>query len=289
MKRILIPLLLALLGACSQINEDPALTPLATFAVSNLNDSGRGSFRQAILDANAAPGADSIGFSVGGTITLASTLPDITDDLTITGPDVGVTISGNNAVSVLSIHSGVVNLYNLTITGGHARDYYAGGGILNDGGTLTIINSTISGSRAQAGGGIYSNDVTLTILTTTISDNTAEYGGGVFNGTRGALTVIASTISGNSAYSGDASDDAWGGGVYTDSPVILINSTIAGNSAQFGGGIYNDDAGTLTITNSTIVRNGASGGGGGIRILWQPDPGFTFTVNKCFVALNTAL
>lgn len=287
MKRI-VPLLLTLLGACSQVNEDPALTPLATFTVSNLNDSGRGSLRQAILDANALPGPDSIGFSVGGTITLASTLPDITDDLTITGnifPN-AVTISGNNAVSVFSIDSGVVNLYNLTITGGHARDYYAGGGILHDGGDLYISDSTISGNRAQAGGGIYSNNGTLDIRNTTISDNTAEYGGGVSS--HSTLTVIDSTISGNSAYSGDASDDAWGGGIYTYGPVTLSNSTIAGNSAQYGGGLYNDSSGTLTITNSTIARNAASAGGGGIHIYWKPDPPFTFTLNNSIVALNSA-
>src|SRR5438105_5684282 len=39
----------------------------ATFTVTNTNDSGPGSLRQAILDANAAPGLDTIGFSIAGT------------------------------------------------------------------------------------------------------------------------------------------------------------------------------------------------------------------------------
>ena len=65
--------------------EDRAVP--ATFTVSNLLDSGPGSLRQAILDANASSGADTVGFSsgVGGTITLTSQLA-ITDDLTIRGP-----------------------------------------------------------------------------------------------------------------------------------------------------------------------------------------------------------
>ena len=46
----------------------------ASFVVANLNDSGADSLRQAILDANANPGADTVTFSVSGTITLASTL-----------------------------------------------------------------------------------------------------------------------------------------------------------------------------------------------------------------------
>ena len=40
----------------------------ASFVVTNLNDSGPGSLRQAILDANAATGQDTITFSTSGTI-----------------------------------------------------------------------------------------------------------------------------------------------------------------------------------------------------------------------------
>ena len=65
----------------------PALA--ATFTVTSTADSGAGSLRQAILDANAAAGADLIDFNVGGggaqTIVLASVLPTITDALTIDG------------------------------------------------------------------------------------------------------------------------------------------------------------------------------------------------------------
>jgi len=61
------------------------------FTVANTNDSGAGSLRQAILDANAAPGADTIAFALSGpgvhTITPLSTLPALTDNS-------GVTIDG---------------------------------------------------------------------------------------------------------------------------------------------------------------------------------------------------
>jgi len=58
----------------------------ATFTVDNLLDSGPGSLRQAILDANANPGADLIDFSVAGMIKLTSgALPDITDAVDIDG------------------------------------------------------------------------------------------------------------------------------------------------------------------------------------------------------------
>ncbi|HXG67024.1 MAG TPA: Calx-beta domain-containing protein, partial [Blastocatellia bacterium] len=62
--------------------------PQATFTVTNTNDSGPGSLRQAILDANASAGADLITFSIRSgvqTIAPASALPTITDPVTIDG------------------------------------------------------------------------------------------------------------------------------------------------------------------------------------------------------------
>ena len=42
--------------------------PAATFDVTNTSDSGPGSFRQAVLDANLAPGPDTVSFAIDGTI-----------------------------------------------------------------------------------------------------------------------------------------------------------------------------------------------------------------------------
>lgn len=44
-----------------------------TFTVTSLADSGSGSLRQAILDANNSPGLDAIHFAVAGTIRAAAT------------------------------------------------------------------------------------------------------------------------------------------------------------------------------------------------------------------------
>lgn len=61
----------------------------ATFTVTNTNDSGAGSLRQAILGANATPGADAIRFAIPGSgakiIAPASSLPTITEAVTIDG------------------------------------------------------------------------------------------------------------------------------------------------------------------------------------------------------------
>jgi hypothetical protein len=58
---------------------------LTTFYVANLNDSGDGSLRQAITDANSAVGADVIEFNVAGTIALKKALPTVTDRVEIDG------------------------------------------------------------------------------------------------------------------------------------------------------------------------------------------------------------
>jgi hypothetical protein len=60
----------------------------ATFAVTTADDSGAGSLRQAILDANASPGPDNVVFAVGTgpvTIALASPLPPMTEPTLILG------------------------------------------------------------------------------------------------------------------------------------------------------------------------------------------------------------
>src|SRR5437899_10259399 len=72
---------------------------LSTFTVLNLNDSGPGSLRQAVLDANARPGSDAIAFAHGlsGPLSLTGGELPITDDLTIRGPGEGrLTVSGND-------------------------------------------------------------------------------------------------------------------------------------------------------------------------------------------------
>src|SRR5829696_5031243 len=60
-----------------------------TFTVTNTNDNGPGSLRQAILDANATSGADAIEFDIPGTgvhtIVPATQLPTITGPVTING------------------------------------------------------------------------------------------------------------------------------------------------------------------------------------------------------------
>jgi len=94
---------LHVVGACFVQTGTSAAA--ATFAVINTSDSGAGSLRQAILGANAAPGADEITFAhLHGTITLTSGQLDITDDLTIAGPGAKeLAVSGNDSSRVFDV------------------------------------------------------------------------------------------------------------------------------------------------------------------------------------------
>lgn len=105
----------ALLLAFVLLAVAPLASLAATFTVTNTNDSGVGSLRQAILDANANVGADTITFAIPGsgvqTITLASSLPDATDPVTIdgytqSGASANTLAVGDNAVLTVRVNGG---------------------------------------------------------------------------------------------------------------------------------------------------------------------------------------
>jgi len=249
-----------------------------SYLVTNHDDSGEGSLRQAILDANANPGPDTIEFdkSAWGTITLTSGELLITDDLTITGPGVfALTVSGNHQSRVFEINSGItVDISGLTVSDGLASGY--GGGILNNG-TLTISNVVVSSNSATPGGGGIANNGTLTITNSTLSGNsTSGRGGAINNNNAGMVTITSSTLSGNSATTG--------GGIYTNAAttVTLINSTLSGNSGSKGGGIYND-SGTVNVSFTTLSGNSAATGGGIYN-----EAGGTLNIKNSIVANSTS-
>jgi len=214
---------------------------MATFTVTNLFDSGTGSFRQAIFDANATTGADDILFNEGlsgGTINLTSGELLIADDLTIKGLGADVlTVDAGGLSRVFNIDDGVddsfidVLIDGLTITGGKAPSsgssfssvQNSGGGILSR--ENLAINSSII-SKNNGGGGIFSQDSDLTVTNSMISGN---LGDGITINSPSSLDQIAH--------------------------VRVANTTISGNSAN---GIFNYNS-NLEVTQSTISGNSTSG------------------------------
>ena len=222
-------------------------------SVTNLNDSGAGSLRQALLDANTAPGQDVITFATGvsGTISLLSDFPDLTEAIDLEGPGSSV----------------------ITIDGGWTQAGGSGAGheifdISDDGsGTWTLSGITVTGGNSVQGGAIWScNDSPLNLLDVALTGNYAgDGGGGVYLCGTGDVVITESSITGNTAAGG-------GGGLGADteyySTLTIINSDISNNTAgKWAGALYLDtDGGNITIVGSTIANNTAVDGGGAVLV-----------------------
>ena len=243
----------------------------ATFTVTNTLDTGMGSLRGAINSANAAPTvANTINFTVSGTITLGSSLPAIANtspgNLTIDGSGQSITIDGANSFQVFSVNAGaMLDLRNLTIAHGNEQSIpegEAGGGVRNHG-TLTVTNCTFSNNIAGLGGGAILNDSTLTVTNSTFSGNSAEAQGGAIENV-GTLIVTNCTFSGNSA------GLVKGGGIFNGGAASVKGSILAGSggSENCNGSIT--DAGYNISDDSTCFINGVNGSLAGVNPLLRP-------------------
>jgi hypothetical protein len=233
----------------------------ATFTVTNLDDAGAGSLRQAVLDANAAPGADIIDFQPGltGTVTLTTGEIGIVDPVDVQGPGAtDLTVSGNNSSLIFYIDATTadVTISGLTLSEGAGS---LGGAIYLYGntGSLTLENVTISGNASSAGGGLAAVYAPLTIRNSIITNNYAFVGGGLV-AAYAPVTIENTTISGNTAL-------ALGGAafsIYAD--LTVTDSTVSGNAADAGGGLAAYASPSFTIERTTISGNTAAAEGGGI-------------------------
>ncbi|NQV25154.1 MAG: hypothetical protein HQ518_12390, partial [Rhodopirellula sp.] len=284
-------------------NAVEAWTTITTITVNTTNDTvdvnpgdgivadaaGNVSLRAAIMEANALAGNDTIvlpagtyAFTLGG----AGDNTSATGDLDITETTGSLTIIGAGAAStvidarslerVFHILGGAtLNLRGVTVTGGRVTGSVDGGGIRNDGGTVTIADSVITQNTSQNSAGGINNTGNLTLTRVTVSDNSAaKTGGGILNA--GNLIINTSTIGGTSDPSDPLIPDLRntsvlaGGGIVnlTTGTLVMNNSTIAGNvatsAAAQGAGLYS--IGTATLTNVTIAENESGGAGGGLAV-----------------------
>jgi hypothetical protein len=277
----------------------------ATIIVMNAADSGTGSLREALADAN---DGDTINFDASlNYIGLLSGELVVDKSVTISGSgEANLMVVGNQRVRVFHITNGVtVSISGLSIRLGWSDDGGGGGGILNDHSTLTVSNCMIWGNLAgiyDLGGGICNDgsfgSASLEINNSSVLFNDSEdRGGGIYNnGVSGSatLTINNSTVRGNSA--GNA-----GGGIYNDgsegsATLTINNSTLSDNSAWYagssGGGIYNTPDsygnGTVMINNSTVSGNSAGFDGGGIHNA-AIQSSATLTLNNSTVSDNSAV
>jgi hypothetical protein len=294
---------LVFVGTLTTIPPNPARA--ASFNVTSTADSATpGTLRQAILDAianGAGPHTITFDAALGGqTIQLGSSLPVITVNMTITAPTGGIIIRGGGSATPFTLFivaaSGNLTFNGVTVTNGRATvpciefgqgfcggginnagtltvtnstisgnapsgDFGGGGGIQNDGGTVTITNSTLTGNFIDAvasGGGVAVNNVngTLTIINSTVtnnSNNTLFASSGAVRTSGGTLTVTGTTFSGNTTQSSNASISA------RDSTTNVTNSTFDSNIGDQGGGGIGASGGSIRITNSAFTNNSGLG------------------------------
>ena len=278
------------MGMLGQLNANLG-QPNQTFVVTNLNDSGAGSLRQAILNANASPGYDMIVFQLAqgnaiqngvvdiiktldaqstDTITLASGPLEITDSVAVTGPGANLLrVSGGGSSRVFNIHS--ANDTNLTMEDkimlSFAGSIAPGSAIAPDPLALTFENSdTFSTSNTNA---------SLSRVNETVTN--------LFTASNSSMIVV---LSGMTIMNGQSAQT--GGGILSLNTSLLLNDigvshNVVIGANQTGGGIFAYD-GSLDIINSTISHNSASGDGGGIASI-----GASVNIVHSTISNNTAL
>mgnify|MGYP000986080648 CR=1 FL=1 len=288
----------------------------ATLTVTTLADSGPGSFRQAVLDANASAGTDVIDLTgLAGTIALTGGWVQITDSVQITGPgaptltiDAGGGLIGLEVIAAAPIRVSIsgVRVSGATAAGGRAIDstnasltldgvQAVGNGrgvyvsAFDDPANTVVIRDSVVSGNTQNGGLVVANTVAgsaVTIERTTIADNRAPggFGAGILLSGAADVTVADSTVARNVA-------GTEGGGVevvYSTGRTLITRSSIVGNTAgTSGGGIYlAATSRPVEIANSTVAGNIALGplGGGGIHA----DDGAALTLRTATVVGNSA-
>jgi hypothetical protein len=242
----------------------PADVPITSIPVSNCDDSGAGSLRDAV---NSAVDGDTIDLTAldCSTITLTSGAIVVpVDSLTIQGPSaLLLTIDGGYSDRVFW-HLGFGELTIADVSVAHGRKY------LNDGGT-----------GDAAGGCIFSTgDVTLDhawakYCKAGSNDSSATVRGGAVYAENGVF-MNGSIVTGSTAYTVGTTASR-GGGVYTPGDLLVLYSTISGNTATTtGGGVqvgssHGTPGGYGRIKYSTITANtqrttGYVLGGGGVYL-----------------------
>ncbi|MBI2297412.1 MAG: right-handed parallel beta-helix repeat-containing protein, partial [Armatimonadetes bacterium] len=286
----------------------------ATIVVTNTNDSGPGSLRAAMGDANATAGPDTIQFDIPGAgphvIQPLSRLPDLTDPgTTIDGTSQPgyagspvVVLNGSLAVGAygLGVSAGGTVIQGLGITGFAWYGIAAGGQgsgtiernvISNNGGGIALTQVSAATVRSNLITGNWRTGLFCcgpgsrpTISGNTISGNTDAYLGGGISCIGASPTIEDNEISGNTAGSN-------GGGIYccgASAQPELRNNTLSGNSAGGnGGGVAVDYGSSPTIRENTLTGNTAGGLGGGLSASGSGQPAIqynTFAGNHANVA-----
>ena len=248
-----------------------------TFEVTNLNDPGAGSLRQAIDNSNSNPGPDKIVFSEGlsGTITLNLGILTITDDLQISGPGADrITIDADNKTRIFVIRDSqdlrsiAVKIIGLELINGNDD---SGGAIVNFE-NLTIASCVLRDCSADSFAGAIWNvaddqfqsqiAARLHIMNSEFRNNQAVIGGAIKNAGSGIIEIITNSIFADNQ--ANILEFSGAGAISNDGTINEIsNSTFDRNLARTrGGAIDNGEAALIqNISNCTFTENAGESGG----------------------------
>jgi predicted outer membrane repeat protein len=129
------------------------------------------------------------------------------------------------------------------------------GGAVANNGPLVVAASSLVADTAVRGGALFQDGGTLTLLTSTVSSNSGYQSGGGLDIEAGSAVLVALTVAQNAAASG--------GGLFvaaTADPVLLRNSIVWGNTDL--GGTANNIGGAALASSSSYNLIGAGGSGG---------------------------
>jgi trimeric autotransporter adhesin len=255
---------------------------LATFTVINTNDSGAGSLRQAMLDANSTAGADIITFNIAGTgahtITPLSALPTITGAVTIDATsDDSWAANGSRPAIVIDGNNGAYDGFGIaatadgtTIRGFVIRDFNGDGIEIQSGadgntitqnylGSLNADGTSAGAAEANSAEGLYVLGSTNIVTNNVIAGNTLrgiEISGGSGNRVQGNLIGVlpdGTTALGNQSLGimlgGGAANNLIGG--------VGLGNTIA-NSTLTGIGVDSTAGNGNAILGNMIYANGGA-------------------------------
>jgi hypothetical protein len=255
-RRLAVALAIALTGLAAQ-----SAGSAVTLAAPSEHVCGTCTFTTIQKAINAATGNTTI-YIAPGTYNESLSVPGTGTATFITlwaSPSATVNAGGTN--SVLSVSPGrTVVLMNVNLTNGFEL---VGGGIFNDGGTVTLYgtSSVYLNTATEDAGGIYNDGGQLTLHnTSSVHDNMSGFDGGGIENIDGAMATLEDT---SSVYNNSTS------GLSFAALKSSFKSNFRIKPAQFpdsnGGGIVNDDGSSLTLEDSSTVHdNGAFSLGGGI-------------------------
>ena len=188
-------------------------------------------------------------------ITLASGLPAIISAITIEGN--GHSISGDAQFRIFDVNGGSLTVVNATLTKGRAE---SGGAIrMRNGARVAIQDSTLSANHASGGGGAIITtgaDDRLKITRSSFIGNDSLDGkhGGAILAQAGQVEISRSRFSEN--YGG-----FFGGAIHSWTQLNVSNTTFDKNTALAGGAALFNSGGVATMTHVTMVDNHATGRG----------------------------